>query len=137
MSEQENVATIRSVYEAFGRGDIPHILEQLDPGVEWYAPATVPWSHGLYRGPQAVAQFFAGIAEHIAEPSAEMEEFLPAGDRIVVLGCFRGNGLESGVPFEAPEAHVWTLSAGKVVEHRAYADTAAIMQALQTTPAAA
>jgi hypothetical protein len=137
MSEQENVATIRSVYEAFRRGDIPHILEQLDAGVEWHAPETVPFSKGLHRGPEEVAQFFAGIAQHVSEPSVETYEFLPAGDRVVVLLCFRGRGRESGVPFDAPEAHVWRLSAGKVVEERTYGDTAAIVQALQATPAAA
>jgi len=137
MSEQQNVATIRSVYEAFSRGDIPYILEQLDLGVDWHAPATVPWSAGRYRGPQDVARFFAGIAANVAEPSVETMEVLGAGDRVVVLLCFRGRGRASGVPFDAPECHVWKLSAGKVVEHRAYADTAAIVQALQTTPAAA
>ena len=137
MSEQENVATIRSMYEAFARGDIPHILSRLDPDVEWHAPPTVPFSKGLHRGPDEVGQFFAGIAQHVAEPSVETYEFLPAGDRVVVLVCFRGRGIESGVTFEAAEAHVWKLSGGKVVEERSYADTAAIVQALQTTAAAA
>jgi hypothetical protein len=132
MSEHENVATIRSLYEAFGRGDIPYILDRLAPNVEWHAPVTVPFSKGLYRGPGEVAQFFAGIVEHIAEPSVETHEFLAVGDRVVVLLRFRGWGKESGVPFEAPEAHVWRLSGGKVVEEQTYADTAAIVQALAT-----
>jgi ketosteroid isomerase-like protein len=130
MSEQEQIAVIRRIYEAFARGDIPYILDQLDPDVEWHAPPTVPFSKGLHRGPHEVAQFFAGIAEHVSEPSVETYEFLPAGDRIVVLGCFRGRGAETGVPFEAPEVHVWKLSGAKIVEERAYADTAAIVQAL-------
>jgi ketosteroid isomerase-like protein len=130
MSEQDNAATIRSIYDAFARGDIAYILEQLDPSVEWHAPTTVPFSKGLHRGPDEVAQFFAGIAEHVSEPSVETYEFLPTGDRVVVLLCFRGRGVESGVPFEAPEAHIWKLAGGRVVEERAYADTAAIVQAL-------
>jgi ketosteroid isomerase-like protein len=134
MSEQ-NVETIRSVYDAFARGDIPYILEQLDPAVEWHAPPTVPFSKGLHRGPNEVGQFFAGIAEYVAEPSVETYEFISAGARVVVLTCFRGRGMKSGVPFEAPEVHVWKLSRGKVVEERSYADTAAIVQALQGEPA--
>jgi len=137
MSEQENAATIRSIYEAFARGDIAYILEQLDPGVEWHAPTTVPFSKGLHRGPNEVAQFFAGIAEHVSEPSVETYEFLPAGDRIVVLACFRGRGIETGIPFEAPEVHLWRLSGSKVVEERSYADTAAIVQALGSGAAVA
>jgi uncharacterized protein len=130
MPEHQNVATIRSIYEAFGRGDIPYILDRLDPNVAWHAPATVPFSKGLHRGPGEVARFFAGIAEHIAEPSVETHEFLAIGDRVVVLLRFRGRGKESGSPFDAPEAHVWRLSGGKVVEEQTYADTAAIVQAL-------
>ena len=132
MPEHQNVATIRSLYEAFGRGDIPYILDRLDPAVEWRTPETVPFSKGLYRGPEEVAQFFAGIAEHIAEPSVATHEFLAIGDRVVVLLRFRGRGKESGLPFDAPEAHVWRLSGGKVVEEQTYADTAAIVRALGT-----
>ena len=132
MSEHENVATIRSLYEAFGRGDIPYILDRLDPNVEWHAPATVPFSKGLHRGLGEVARFFHGIAEHIAEPSVETHEFLAVGDRVVVFLRFGGRGKASGLPFEAPEAHVWRLSGGKVVEEQTYADTAAIVQALAT-----
>ena len=131
MSESSNEATIRSIYEAFGRGDIQHILGQLDADVRWHVPSTVPFSKGLHRGPREVAQFFAGIAEHVSEPRLETTEFLSVEDRVIVLACFRGRGAKSGVPFEAPEAHIWTLSRGKVVEKRAYADTAAIVRALE------
>jgi uncharacterized protein len=132
MPEHQNVATIRSLYEAFGRGDIPYILDRLDPNVEWRTPVTVPFSKGMYRGPEEVAKFFAGIAEHIAEPSVETHEFLAVEDRVVALLSFRGRGAASGLPFDAPEAHIWRLSEGKVVEEQTYADTAAIVQALGT-----
>ena len=132
MPEHQNVATIRSLYEAFGRGDIPYILDRLDPAVEWRTPVTVPFSKGLYRGPEEVAKFFAGIAEHIAEASVETHELLAVEDRVVALLSFRGRGAASGLPFDAPEAHVWRLSEGKVVEEQTYADTAAIVQALGT-----
>jgi uncharacterized protein len=137
MSKHDNVATIRSIYEAFARGDVPYILDKLDPEVEWHAPSTVPFSKGLHRGPAEVARFFAGIAEHVAEPRVETYEFFSAGDRVVVLLCFQGRGMESGVPFQAPEAHIWKLAGGKVVEERSYADTAAIVQALGTQVAVA
>ena len=132
MPEHENVATVRSLYEAFGRGDIPYILDRLHPDVEWHAPATVPFSKGLYRGREEVAQFFASMAEHIADPKVEVQEFLSVGDRVVALLRFRGRGAESGLTFDAAEAHVWRLAEGKVVEEQTHADTAAIVQALGT-----
>lgn len=134
MTEQQQVGTIRGIYDAFGRGDIPYILGQLDPGVEWRTPSTVPFSKGLYRGPEEVAQFFAGIAQHVAEPSVETHDFLATGTQVIALLTFRGRGKKTGTPFQAHEAHFWTLRDGKVVQHRAYADTAAIAQALQAIP---
>ena len=137
MSEHEQVAAVRSIYQAFDRGDIPYILEQLDPDVEWHTNKSVPFSNGFHRGRDEVAQFFAGIAEYIADPSVETHEFIAAEDRVIVLLSFRGRGVRTDASFEAAEAHVWKLATGKVVEHKAYADTATIVQALQPTHAAA
>ena len=38
MSEQQNVDVIRSLYGAFGRGDLEGILAPLDPQVSWRTP---------------------------------------------------------------------------------------------------
>jgi ketosteroid isomerase-like protein len=132
MSDHENVATVRGIYEAFAHGDVADILSRLDAETEWHMPPGAPWSKVLYRGRGEVAQFFGEIAEHVADPSVETTDFLASGDRVVALVCFRGRGMASGVPFDVPEAHVWKLSGGKVVEERSYADTASIVQALKT-----
>jgi ketosteroid isomerase-like protein len=137
MSEHENVATIRGIYEAFARGDVADILSRLDAETEWHMPRGAPWSKILYRGPGEVAQFFGEITEQVADPTVETTELLTSGDRVVAQVCFRGRGMKSGVPFELPEAHIWKLAGGKVVEERSYGDTAAIVQALTATGAEA
>lgn len=41
-----NMGTVREIYEAFGRGDVPAILNKLDGNVEWETQnpvAGVPW----------------------------------------------------------------------------------------------
>lgn len=30
-----NVEIVKSVYEAFGRGDVPSVLAAIDPRIEW------------------------------------------------------------------------------------------------------
>ena len=35
MSAEQNVATIKGVYEAFGRGDVDWILERCTDDVDW------------------------------------------------------------------------------------------------------
>jgi hypothetical protein len=32
---QENVGLVKSLYEAFGRGDVPTVLAAMDPKIEW------------------------------------------------------------------------------------------------------
>jgi ketosteroid isomerase-like protein len=51
---RSNTDLIRSLYEAFGRGDIPYVLAQLADDVEWDAVWTLnskrtnmTWLHGL------------------------------------------------------------------------------------------
>ncbi len=63
MSEKDHVARIVKIYEAFGRGDIPYILEQLTEDVRWltHNGPLVPWS-GDFSGKTNVPKFFAAIA---------------------------------------------------------------------------
>lgn len=115
-----NTDTLRGGYEAFGRGDIAAVLAIFDPGIEWYAPEELPGG-GTYRGPEAVAGFFAGLSEHYEELAVLPDRFLDAGDQVVVEGHHRGK--INGTPFEIGFAHVWTLSDGRAVRFREYMDT--------------
>jgi hypothetical protein len=51
MSEKENLRVIENNYAAFGRGDLPAILDSLVATVEWRhpRPTSIPWG-GLWRG---------------------------------------------------------------------------------------
>ena len=46
---QENVNTVRGMYEAFERGDIPVVLAALDPQVEWWEAETFIYADGNYK----------------------------------------------------------------------------------------
>jgi hypothetical protein len=37
MSAENNIATVHGIYEAFGKGDVPAILDQLTDDVDWAA----------------------------------------------------------------------------------------------------
>ena len=58
------------------------------------------------------------------------EEFLDAGDRVIVLGHFRVRGKATGRSVDAPYSHVWTLRDGKVVHFHNYMDTDTFLQSL-------
>ena len=124
----DNAETIRGAYEAFGRQDIPGVLERFDGEIEWDVPKALP-NGGVHRGPDAVAEFFGGLPEAYAELRVEPDEYLDAGDRVVVRGHHRGRG-QNGVEFEARFVHTWTLSDGKATEFVEVADTAEMTPAL-------
>ena len=39
----ENVTLVRTSFEAFGRGDIPGVLDTMDPEIEWHDPDVLPY----------------------------------------------------------------------------------------------
>ena len=131
MSE-ENVNLLRQGYEAFNRGDIDAVMGLMDPEIEWQEP-DVEGSpvRGTHHGPEAVANnVFGTVPEHWDEFQAVPEEFLDAGEHVIVLGHFHATGKATGKTIDAPYAHVWKVRDGKGVYHRNYVDTATVLEAL-------
>lgn len=84
----DNVATTRAIFEAFGRGDVPFILERLADDVQWeygVCATKVPWYVNRV-GRAGAGEFFASLA------AVEFKTFVPkaylhddAGDVVAVL----------------------------------------------------
>lgn len=127
-----NVDILRRGYDAFNRGDIDTVMGLLDPNIEWQEPEVegLP-QRGTHRGAEDVAnRVFGAIVENWDGFQAVPEEFLEAGDRVVVLGQFEGAGKTSGRTLDATFAHVWTMRDGRAVQFRSYADTANFLHSL-------
>lgn len=132
MSEQENVKIVQEILAAFGRGEIPAILDVLADDVLWInaGPTEVPYA-GKRVGRDQVAQFFQAIEKSVAVKQFEPREFIAQGDRVIVLGYWRGESKSTGRGFESEWAMAWTLINGKVTSFRAYEDTAELAKAFQ------
>lgn len=110
---QQDVSTLRSAYEAFNRGDIPAVLTAFDPEIEWHEPGGGRAPSGTYRGAQRVAdEVFSTIPQTFDRFEAAAEQFIDAGEHLVVVGRFRGTA-KSGQELDAPFAHVWLMRDGK------------------------
>src|SRR5712691_1716227 len=85
LSEQDNVELVQAMYEAFGRGDIAYILDQLADDVIWENKAAkeIPWS-GSYPGRNRVPEFFEAISGSVDTDLFAPEEFIAQGDKVVV-----------------------------------------------------
>src|SRR5512147_325848 len=108
------VEVVQSLYAAFGRGDVPFILERVTPDCEWVATGDgLPYS-GRYRGPAGVGEFFQKLvaAENIT--TFEPKEFYSNGDNVVVLGSEACTVIATGKPAKTNWAMVFRLRDGKV-----------------------
>ena len=126
------VDTVRSFYEALGRGDVPAILSLLDARVEWTEAERFPYYGGTWHGPQAVLEnVFVPLAGDWDQFSAKAHEFIAAGDRVVCLGTYSGTFKKAGRPFSAAFAHVWTVRGDKLARFDMHTDTAKVLEAMQ------
>src|SRR5437763_473048 len=86
----DNIQTIKDLYAAFGRGDVPTILAALSPDVSWEveAPAEISIA-GIRKGPEAVKGFFQAIAADHGEPKLEIAEYLSSADAVATFGRYK------------------------------------------------
>ena len=128
---RSNAATISGLYGAFGRGDLPAVLETLAEDVSWDADWADNYAQrdgGLdhlrpRRGPAGAAEFFAVLARYTFDDF--QVRAVIAADQYVVARVDIDVRLPSGGRVRDEEVHLWTFdAAGKVVALRHYIDTA-------------
>jgi ketosteroid isomerase-like protein len=121
---------VRDNYDAVARGQFGRLA--LDPNIEW-VEANVPdlWFAGTHHGPHAVLkEVIEPTFEKLDAFRLQCDQFLDAGDRVVVTGHFLGRGKETGIELNACFAHIWTLRGDKAVRFEGYTDTANWLYAL-------
>lgn len=125
------VETIRSLYAAFERADIPAVLSALAPDARWTEAEGFPYG-GTYVGPDAVLEnVFAKLGSEWEGFAAVPHELVAERDTVVALGTYSGTYRATGKSFEAPFVHVWKLRDGKVTTFHQHTDTAVVQRALR------
>jgi ketosteroid isomerase-like protein len=118
---EDAIADLRAAYAAFNRGDIDAAVRSFDPQVEWIEPTEFPGG-GTYQGVEGakryLAQSRAGASQVISEP----EQFVPAGDRIVVFVHARVLPKNSGEWQDIRLADVYRFRKGRVIQMHAFAN---------------
>jgi ketosteroid isomerase-like protein len=121
--------SVQRIYAAFGRGDIPAILEMLADDVAWEAwadnsaqKAGVPWLEPR-TGKAGAGEFFRIIGQFQVHGFQVLS--IMAGEREVAAECVFEGTPPGGRRFRDEEMHLWTFGPdGKVVRFRHYTDTA-------------
>ncbi len=136
MSEQQNLDVVRSVYAAFGRGDVEGIVSQLDPQVSWRTPGApdLP-TGGLRQGVAAVREFFGLLVNTFDFGEFQPNDFLAAGDKVVVLGTSREGPKGSGRLVDFRWVHVFTFRNGRIVAFEEPADVSELVREFRRSQA--
>ena len=126
-----NVNSVRGVYDAFARGDVPAVLRFLSSDILWTEAEGFPYG-GTYTGPDAVLSgVFMRLGSEWDGFSAVPEEFVDGGDTVVALGHYGGTYRATGKSIRVNFAHVWKISEGRAVRFTQYVDTLVVQRALQ------
>ena len=106
---------VQQAYQAFGRGDVPAILALVADQVDWKfcGPKGLPFT-GTFRTRDEVGRWFASIPTVDDVQAFQPCEFIPAGERLTVLGWERTTARPSGKVFESEWVHVFTVRDGRI-----------------------
>ena len=125
-----NVELIKKGYQYFAEGNVEAVLDLFHPEMEWNECKGFPYvtGDGLFIGPNAVVQnVFAKIPENFDGFHIDVQELFGSGDKVVMLGHYKGVWKATGKEFKANAAHVWTVKDGKATHMFQAVDTAEIV----------
>lgn len=132
--EKSPVERIASLYALFGEGRLEETFDLMDPAVVLHEPgdpSVLPWA-GRHVGHAGVREFYEGLRSGLSDIAIDPEtlELRAIGDgTVLALGTERGVSAATGRSYETRSAWVWTLRNGRIVELRAFHDTAAMCSA--------
>ena len=123
---QENVEIMRRGYERFRvTGEI-----RAHPDLVWDV-SNLGWpDQQIYSGPAGAMQFNAEWAAAWDDWELEAQDYVDAGERVVVIVNQRGRSKATGIPVEMRFAQVWTLRDGQGIRMQLYGNVEEALEAV-------
>jgi ketosteroid isomerase-like protein len=123
---QENVEIVRRSYEHFmAHGEIRTGTDLV------FDVSNLGWpDQQVYFGDEGAMQFMAEWADVWDDWELEAEDYIDAGERVVVILTQRGRSKATRIPVEMRFAQVWTLRDGRGVRMQLYASVEEALEAV-------
>ena len=123
-TEIENTEQVTKIFEAFGRGDVTYILDQLADDVRFvsHLDPVVPWA-GEYSGKDNVARFFQALGTSVQVASHPVTALVAQGDTIVATGDVSFQVRETGKAGSSKWVYIWKLATGQVQSYEQFNDS--------------
>jgi uncharacterized protein len=119
MSE-ENVEVMRRGYAAFNRGDFDAVVADFARDFEYVAIGVIPGITGVYRGREGFKRFMRTFWGEFDDARSEVNEFVDAGDQVLVTQTVHGRGKQSGAEGSWTFWILWAVRDGKVVRGQGF-----------------
>jgi len=117
--EHDNVAIVKTYFEAFDRGDLDTAASYLDPEVQWRNTTLI--DDEKVAGRAAVRTYWDRILSTF--PFVHDDATFEAnGDQVCVIARVRARGAASGLELDAPCGYALTLRNGLVTRSDFFAD---------------
>jgi ketosteroid isomerase-like protein len=127
---KENVELVRECFGSVVRGDWDQMAQFVDPEVEMHGTVGGLEERRILRGlPQIVDAFLTEDLEAWEERRLEPQEFLDAGENVVMLLHEYRRGKGSGVPLESDTGVVFAVRDGRILRIQGFMDPAAALEA--------
>jgi ketosteroid isomerase-like protein len=125
---------VNDLYDAFKRGDLPYILERFgdleSSGVVADSRRKAPW-HFALKGQGSTAKYFEALMGAMEPVRLEVRDLAAAGDHVYATVSQEWKVRATGKMLVLKDgAHRFRIRGGKVVEWRAFEDTALSCEAL-------
>jgi ketosteroid isomerase-like protein len=130
---QENVELVKAMNEAYMAGEYFEALQVLDPEIEWRGTKGGLDEHMVYRGHEEVIKGFADNLMTWERLRLDYEQYIDAGDQVVVFVHEVARGLESGVELETDTAVVFRIENDRIVQARGYMNRTEALEAVGLT----
>jgi len=123
-TETENTELVTSIFEAFGRGDVAYILDQLAEDARFvsHLDPIVPWA-GEFAGPDNVAQFFQALGSSVDVTDHPVNAVVAQDDTVVAMGDVSFSVRQTGKHGSSSWVYICTLADGRVQRYDQYNDT--------------
>ena len=116
---QENVEIVRSIYEAFNRGDWDAVYRDFAGDVEMTTPPR-GLDAGIFRGRKEAQAYWEDFFRPYEAVTTEPVEFFESGDQLLVFIKTRARPKGSSAEVEFGTGHLWTIRDGTVVSLRIF-----------------
>ena len=126
---RENVEITRQALDAYARRDIASLRALADPDIELDWSASRGWLAGIYRGLEETLRFYDGYFEAFEEIVLEADDFIDAGESVVVPNVAHQRGRD-GIEVSARSTLVFAVRDRKLMRVCLYQETEEALKAV-------